>query len=62
MRRRLQNRIAESTLTLPLAAVVATLLWWLPQGGYTAMALRSWAATASGGKSAGCIRDSSGGR
>lgn len=42
MRHRLQNAIAESTLTLPLTAVVATLLWWLPQGGYTSTALHAW--------------------
>lgn len=32
MTRRLQNKIAESSATLPVACVVATLLWWLPLG------------------------------
>ena len=42
MQRRLQNRIAESTATLPVAAVTATLLWWLPQGGYSTAYLLGW--------------------
>lgn len=46
MKRRLQNRIAESTATLPTAAVAATLLWWLPQGGYSPSYLLGWAAAA----------------
>ena len=46
MKRRLQNRIAESTATLPTAAVAATLLWWLPQGGYSPTYLLGWAAVA----------------
>lgn len=46
MRRRLQNKIAESSVTLPAACVVATLLWWLPQGGYSAEYLLGWLACA----------------
>ena len=42
MRYRLQNRIAQSSLTLPTACVVATLLWWLPQGGYSTDYLLGW--------------------
>ena len=39
---RWQNRIAESSATLPTACVVATLLWWQPQGGYSTAYLLSW--------------------
>lgn len=46
MRRRLQNRIAESSATLPTVCVVATLLWWLPTGGYTTPLLLGWLACA----------------
>lgn len=42
MRRRLQNRIAESAVTLPTACVAATLLWWLPQGAYSPDYLVGW--------------------
>ena len=35
MKIRLQNKIAESALTLPITCVVTALLWWLPQGGYS---------------------------
>ncbi len=34
--------MAESSATLPTACVVATLLWWLPQGGYSTDYLLSW--------------------
>ena len=47
MKRRLQNRIAESALTLPIAAVLATLLWWLPLGGYASSYLHAWIAAAA---------------
>ena len=40
--RRWQNRMAESSATLPAACVVATLLWWLPQGGYSTRYLLGW--------------------
>lgn len=40
--RRWQNRMAESSAILPTACVVATLLWWLPQGGYSTPYLLSW--------------------
>lgn len=40
--RRWQNRMAESSATLPTACVVATLLWWLPQGAYSTAYLLSW--------------------
>lgn len=46
MRRRLQNKIADSSVTLPAACVVATLLWWMPQGGYSAEYLLGWLACA----------------
>ena len=42
MKRRLQNKIAQSSVTLPAACVMATLLWWLPQGGYSAEYLLGW--------------------
>ncbi len=42
-RRRLQNKVAESSITLPAAAVLAALLWWLPQGSYSNEALAGWA-------------------
>lgn len=35
MKIRLQNKIAESALTLPITCVATALLWWLPQGGYS---------------------------
>lgn len=46
MKKRLQNKIAESNVTLPTACVVATLLWWLPQGGYSTDYLWGWLACA----------------
>ena len=46
MRRRLQNSIAESALTLPVAGVLATLLWWLPQGAYSTAYLQAWLSSA----------------
>ncbi len=42
MKQRLQNRIAESSVTLPFAIVVATLLWWLPQGRFSTFYLYGW--------------------
>ena len=42
MKRRLQNRIAQSSATLPTACVLATLLWWLPQGSYSEEYLCGW--------------------
>jgi len=42
LRQRLQNKIAESSVTLPAACVIATLLWWMPQGGYSAEYLLGW--------------------
>ncbi len=42
MKKRLQNKIASSTLTLPTTAVIVTLLWWLPQGGYSPEYLLGW--------------------
>ena len=42
MKRRFQNKIAESSVTLPTACVLATLLWWLPQGGYSTDYLLGW--------------------
>lgn len=42
MKKRLQNKIAGSSLTLPTTAVVVTLLWWLPQGGYSQEYLLGW--------------------
>ena len=35
----MQNTVAESIATLPTAVVLASLLWWLPQGGYSNTAL-----------------------
>ena len=32
---RLQNKVAGSELTLPICAVVATALWWLPKGTFS---------------------------
>lgn len=34
--------MSESSATLPTACVVATLLWWLPQGGYSTSYLLGW--------------------
>ncbi|MBO4905987.1 MAG: hypothetical protein J5486_02985 [Bacteroidaceae bacterium] len=45
-RHRFQNTVAESIITLPAAAVLATLLWWLPQGGYSNGAMLGWLAYA----------------
>ena len=42
MKRRLQNKVAESAWTLPAASVIATLLWWLPQGHYSTDYLLGW--------------------
>ena len=42
MKRRFQNRVAESTVTLPAACIATTLLWWLPQGGYSVEYLLGW--------------------
>ena len=42
MKRRLQNKVAESSVTLPTACVVATLLWWMPQGAYSTDYLLGW--------------------
>lgn len=39
---RLQNKVASSIVTLPAAAVLATFLWWLPQGWYSNEALAGW--------------------
>lgn len=36
------NRIARSSALLPVAAVVTTLLWWLPQGAYSLPYLIGW--------------------
>ncbi len=44
--RRWQNRMAESTATLPTMCVVATLLWWLPQGSYSTDYLFGWMSSA----------------
>ena len=35
MKRRLQNRIAESSVTLPAVCIVTLLLWWMPWKGYS---------------------------
>lgn len=43
---RLQNQLAASSVTLPAACVAATLLWWLPQGGYSTDYLLGWLACA----------------
>lgn len=42
MNRRWQNRIAESPVTLPTVCVVTTLLWWMPEGGYSSTYLSGW--------------------
>ncbi len=42
MKRRLQNKIAESSATLPTACVLTTLLWWMPQGTDPLMSLFGW--------------------
>lgn len=42
MKRRFQNRIAESAVTLPTVCVATTLLWWLPQGAYSTDYLLGW--------------------
>lgn len=42
MKRRFQNRIAESAVTLPAVCVATTLLWWLPQGAYSTDYLLGW--------------------
>ena len=46
MKRRWQNKIAESSATLPVACVVTTLLWWLPQATYSTDYLLGLAACA----------------
>lgn len=46
MKRRLQNKIAESSATFPMACAVATLLWWLPQGAFSWDYLYGWLACA----------------
>ena len=35
MERRLQNKVAESSATLPVACVLTIFLWWFPQAGYS---------------------------
>ncbi len=40
------RRLSESSLTLPAAAVAATLTWWLPWGGYSLRLLAGWVACA----------------
>ncbi len=47
MRVRWHNRIARSSVTLPVAAVLTTLLWWLPQGGYSLPYLLGWGVCAT---------------
>lgn len=39
---RLQNRIAESTFTLPICALLTTLLWWWPKGEYSLEYMLGW--------------------
>lgn len=46
MRHRLQNKIAESSICLPAAAIAATLLWWLPAGSYSVASMLGWGCTA----------------
>lgn len=41
------NGFARSSVTLPVCAVVTTLLWWLPQGGYSLSYLLGWIACAT---------------
>lgn len=48
MRTYWHNRIARSSVTLPVAAVITTLLWWLPQGGYSLPYLLGWVVCAVG--------------
>lgn len=43
MERRLQNKVAESSTTLPVACVLMTLLWWIPTGSYSIEKFLSWA-------------------
>ena len=38
-RSRLQNKVAGSELTLPVCAVAAAILWWLPQGAFSVSGL-----------------------
>lgn len=40
--RRFQNKIAESGLTLPIACIVATLLWWLPDKDFSVRYMAGW--------------------
>ncbi|MBR0272961.1 MAG: hypothetical protein IJQ59_02590 [Bacteroidaceae bacterium] len=42
MKRRLQNKIAESTATLPVAFIIMTALWWWPQHGDLIPLLLGW--------------------
>lgn len=42
MKRRLQNKIAGSTLTLPVVGCAATLLWWWPSWDLTVDGAVSW--------------------
>lgn len=46
MKRRLQNKIAESSATLPVACIITTLLWWLPLGAFSRDYLFGWLACA----------------
>lgn len=39
---RLQNKISESVVTLPLCAVVATAMWWLPQQAFSLDCILGW--------------------
>ena len=42
------NNVARSSVTLLVAAVLTTLLWWLPQGGYSMLYLGGWLLCALG--------------
>lgn len=39
MKNRLQNKVAGSELTLPVCAVAAAILWWLPEGAFSVSGL-----------------------
>lgn len=42
MKQRLQNKVAGSTLTLPISCVLTTVMWWLPWRGYSTELLVGW--------------------
>lgn len=42
IRNRFQNKVAESSVTLPVCAVLATILWWWPQQAFATSNIIGW--------------------